>query len=367
MLPLSAADAIGPAFTHAREVLGAGRFQLARFYKLALVAALSQATFLSVAGVYPLQGVQFATLSRLHRAAPQQFAGGGAVAAVGIIVLLVALVVGVLVSLGLLYVFCRMRATLFDLVVERGGRVRAAWRRHPKAARRYFGLYLLVVLAWACVLAASLGPFFVAFLKGSFAAARAGGEPGALPAAMTSQMLVLAGLSWLLLPVWLAIDALLQDFILPSLALEPELSMGAAFARLRDLARRSPGQLALFLLLRMLVGLGIGLALMLVTLIVAGLLGLAGFGMGKLLYTSLWTGGVAARTLFFAALAGIVLVIYALYLFAVIAVYGITGVFKTSYAALFFAGYYPALAAHLYPAPPEAPPTYASPLPQQLW
>jgi hypothetical protein len=125
---------------------------------------------------------------------------------------------------------------------------------------------------------------------------------------------------WLLLPIWIAVDALLEDFILPGLALDQQAPVSAAFARLGSLVRRKPGQLLLFLVLRTVVGFGIGLALVIVTLVGVGLVALSAYGVGRLLYSALWAGGMAGHTVFFAYVAGAALLVMALYLLGITAV-----------------------------------------------
>jgi hypothetical protein len=351
MQPISATDAIGLAFSHARTVLAPRPFRLGRFFKLALVAAVTQASFFSVSISYPLQGGQFAFLSHTRQAREQFLAGdgiGALVGAVGLGVLAIALAVVLLFTVGYLYLLCRVRATLFDLVVFREGRVREAWRRCSRPARRYLGLYLLAMLLFLSVLGATVGPALWRFVQVS--AAHAGGDVGASGA---KSLLVIVGMIWLLLPIWIAVDALLEDFILPGLALDQQAPVSAAFARLGSLIRRKPGQLLLFLVLRTVVGFGIGLALVMVTLVGVGLVALSGYGVGRLLYSALWAGGMAGHTVFFAYVAGAALLVMALYLLGITAVYGVTGTFKVSYAAYFYAGYYPELAAGLGGQPPD--------------
>ncbi len=351
MQPVSATDAIGLAFTHARTVLAAHPFRLGRFFKLALVAAVSQASFLSVSINYPLQGGQFASFSHARHAREQFLTGNGIgalVGAVGLGVLLIAFAVLLLLTVGYLYLLCRARATLFDLVVFRGGGVRVAWRRRARPARRYLGLYLLAMLLFLSVLGATVGPALWRFVQVS-AGRHAGGEAGSAGA---KSLLVLVGIIWLLLPIWIAVDALLEDFILPGLALDQEAPVSKAFVRLGGLARRKPGQLLLYLVLRTVVAFGVGMALGLVLLVGVGLVVLSGYGVGRLLYTALWAGGLGSHTVFFAYVAGMVLLVMTLYWFGVTAVYGVTGTFKTSYAACFYAGHYPELAAALGGQPP---------------
>jgi hypothetical protein len=364
MQPVSATDAIGLAFTHTRTVLAASQFRLGRFFKLALLAAVTQASFLSSSFTYPLQGGQIAARTHARHASEQLFVGdgiGGLAGGVGLGLVLLVLTLLVMFTLAYVYLLCRARATLFDLVVFRGARVREAWRRRGRPSRIYWGLYLAAMVVFLAVVAAVLGPFLVRFAK----LAAAGGL--ANPSTATSLLLSLVGLIWLLMPVWIAVDALLQDFILPGLVLGQagldDAPVSAAFGRLGAVARRRPGQLLLFLVLRTILPLGVGVALGTVVLVGIGLVVLAGYGVGRLLYSALWSGGLAAHTFFFAALAAMVMVVVALYLLAVTAVYGVTGVFKTSYAAFFYAGDYPELAAAL---AGQAAPT-PQPQPPGLW
>jgi len=366
--PVSATDAIGLAFTHTRTVLAPTPFRLGRFFKLALLAAVTQASFLSVSISYPVQGAQVGLLSHAHHSAEQFSAGDGigAIAGgVGLVLIVLLAGLGLLLTLVYLYLLSRARATLFDLVVFRGGRIREAWRRRGPAAWRYFGLSLLAMLIFLTLLAATLGPFLVRFFK--VMTAQPGGS--AVSPAAGSLMLTLVGLIWLLLPLWIAIDALLQDFILPGLALDQQAPVAAAFARLGTVFRRAPGQMLLFLVLRTIVPLGIGIALGLVTLVGAGLIALGGYGVGRVLYNALWSGGLGAHTVFFAYVAGAVLVVAVIYWIGITAVYGVTGVFRASYAALFYAGYYPELAEALEGgiSPPKETQLPPPPRPAGIW
>ena len=367
MQPVSAADALGLALTRTRSVLAPGRVRPGRFLKLALVAAFTQATFLSLSMTYPLQGGQMALLSSRHRAGQQAFATGGLgpLGAAGLGILLAVLVLLVLFSLAYLYAICRCRATLFSLVLTRGvGSVREAWRSQSRSTWRYLGTLVMAGLVYCTLLAAVLGPFLVRLVRLVGAAG-----PQDVSPQIGSLMLTFAGLAWLVLPIWIAFDALLQDFVLPCMVLEPEQPLGAAFARLAAVGRRAPGQLMLFLLLRAVVAFAVALALGIAMLVVLGVFALGELGVGWLLYRLLWSGSLGAHAIFFAAVAGMACVLFALYLLCVTAIYGVTGTFKACYGACFYAGYYPELALRLDPEAAALPgqPEPPSLLPQALW
>ena len=388
MQPVSATDAIGAAFTHTRATLAGDRFRLSRFFKLALLAAVTQASFLSVSLTYPVQGAQAMLMAKMRHPSQNFQPGfgispglnsgigsgisfgigsglnsgiGGIVGALGFGLLLLVLVFALGMTLLYLYCLCRARASLFDLVLSQGaGRVRDAWRRQARAGRRYFSLFCLALLCFWTILVALLAPVILRLIKVS-----AGHSGVDATQQASSLILTIAGLVWVLVPFWIAIDALIEDFVLPSLALEPQASLSAALVRAAGLVRRAPGQILLYLVLRTVVAFGVAVALGLVALVGLGLLGLSGWGIGRLLYNLLWTGSVPAHAVFFAVVTALVLALLVLYLLCVLAIYGVTGTFKTSYAAIFYAGRYPELASRLAgPEPLAMPIAAAAP---ELW
>src|ERR1700749_2872289 len=147
MKTLSPADALGPAFRRAREVMAAP-FRLGFFLKIALVAALTQPGFYSVIISYPAQGVQLAAGAAMKHPSRLNFAfanpsgigavGGGASGVAVFVIFAVMLLIGLLVWVLATYLFCRLRFTLFDMVVYRQGRVREAWAKYGPQTWRYF-------------------------------------------------------------------------------------------------------------------------------------------------------------------------------------------------------------------------------------
>jgi len=354
MKKLSPADALGPAFRRVREVMAAP-FRLGFFLKIALVAALTQPGFYSVIISYPMQGVQFAAGAAMHRPGHMNFGPNGATtAAVGFggfaafIVFAIVLFIGLVVWVLATYLFCRLRFTLFDLVVYRGRKVREAWSKYGRQTWRYFGVVLLASLFFLILLAATAGPFFVHMLK---TAARLGAQgPKANPFAMLGQMLPFFGICILLGLVWMVVDAVLQDFVLPPMALE-NASIEGAFGRFFKLLREDFGSMIVYLLLRFVVAIGISWALMMVVFFILAAGGMAGAAVGFGLYHAMWQGGIGPRIVFVAIVAAMALVLLAVYLLAMIAVYGTTATFKESYAVYFFGSRYPELGNLL--EPPE--------------
>jgi hypothetical protein len=418
MTKLSPLDALGPAFRRTREVM-ARPFRLGFFLKIALIAALTQPAFYSSSISYPFQGAQFAALRGLgHRSshgmqsygsgvagsgvaagrAPgaRGFAGrgsdgrgiaglgiigqgisgrgfdGGAngrglagFAVFGVLALIVAALVGVLLWIGIAYLYCRLRFTLFDLVVYKRGRVRQAWSGYGRRAWRYFGLALLVGLGFMAVSLVVIGPALLNFIRNVVPLARAGTTPD--PFAMLGSMLPFLLSIFVVALLWAVVDALMQDFLLPPMAVE-DAPLESAFGRFFRLLRADFGSVAAYVLLRFVVGIGLTWVLMLLVLMALLLAGLAVFGVGLLLYHLLWA-SLAGKVICVALALAVGLAGVAVYLMALIAVYGISAVFKQSYAAYFFGGRYPELGDLLEPPPQlveastevSPPPALASP------
>jgi hypothetical protein len=337
-------------------------FRLGFFFKIALIAALTQPAFYSTSISYPVNGAQFAALRGLgHRAthglpsygsgfaAGQDFAGQGLAgfAAFGIVALVVAAVVGVLVWIAIAYLYCRLRFTLFDLVVYKRGRVGQAWSGYGSQAWRYFGLVLLVGLAFMVASLVMIGPALVNLFRTVERQGKAGANLD--PFVLLGSMLPFLLSIFLVAALWAVVDALMQDFLLPPMAIE-DAPLESAFGRFFRLLRTDFGSVVVYVLLRFAVGIGLTWILMLLVFMALLLAGLAVFGAGMLLYHLLWTNLVGQVVcVAMAIVVGIIALL--VYLLAIISVYGISAVFKQSYSVYFFGGRYPELGDRLEPPP----------------
>jgi hypothetical protein len=172
--------------------------------------------------------------------------------------------------------------------------------------------------------------------------------PNANPWPIFAQMLPFFGVCALLVLVWILVDAILQDFILPPMAIE-DAPIEGAFARWFALLRSDAGSVLVYLLLRFVVALGMSWVLMMVSLFVLLILGMGSFAVGFGLYHAMWQGGFGMQMVFGAIVAVMILVLLTLYLLAMVAVYGSTAVFKQAYAAYFFGSRYQELGDRLEP------------------
>jgi hypothetical protein len=187
------------------------------------------------------------------------------------------------------------------------------------------------------------------------------------PLAFLGAMFPLLVAIFALAALWAVVDSMMQDFLLPPMAIE-DAPLESVFGRFFALVKANFGQLAIYILLRFAVGIGLTWILMLVFLAGLMIAGLGIYGIGTLLYHALWASSVGQVTcVALAILVGLVVVV--VYVMAIVAIYGTAAVFKQSYAAYFFGGRYAALGDRLEPPPtvmietPEPLPLVPSDLP----
>lgn len=346
-MPISALDAISPAFDHTKQQL-LKPFRMSQWARLALVGLL--AGELSSGGGC---GTRF----------PMPHAGGAHhIPAPGLVAahpLLFAPAIAALVVLGLLlvvlfvYINSVMRFILFDSVVEKRCRIRQGWGRRQEAGWRYFGWQILLFLASLVGLTILVGvPAALGLALGWLQ------SPGEHVLA-----LVLGGILVFFLfcgfVVCLGVVAVLtKDFVVPQMAME-DIGAIEAWRRLLSMMSREKGGYAGYLALKVALAVGAAVIMSMVTVVVFLLILIPVGGIGVVAVL----GGKAAGltwnlyTITLAVVVGSVLAVAILYVFSLISVPVI--VFFPAYSIYFFAARYPPLAAVLYPAPllsPQGPP-----------
>jgi hypothetical protein len=368
MNPLSPVDALAPAFSRARTVFTppgpepgqATPFRFWFFIKIVIAAALTQGNiyFFFIALALEAVGIVLALVFTVLRQNHQQHAvagglGAPAVAAIALGLLFI-LAIGILVA----WLWCRLRFTLFDLVVYRHGLVGRAWAPYAAPAWRFLGLMILVVLGFALVVSLTAGPFLVHMIM-----ALGHMKPQEInsdPTFFFVHIFPLYGIFFAVVIVACLVNAIAQDFVLPPMALE-NAPLGLCLSRFFHLLRNRFWHVALYLLLRIVLGLGMAWVGGMAIFIVLAIFGSAGFGLGFLLYHTLWHAVPAGPVLFvtYCIFAGLLL--FAVYFLGLLLIYGVVAVVMESYAVCFYASYYPPLGDRL--APTAIPPVDPSPTP----
>lgn len=352
-LPLSAVDAISPAFEHTKQQL-LGPFRFGQWTRLAVVGLL--AGELSSGGGCNVPSIPNFNVPR-HSGAEHfltpGFGGTNPMLFAGLIAVLIvaALVLGIV----LMYVSSVMRFILFDSVLAKECHIRQRWGQRQEPGWRYFIwklLYTLVTLGTAIVLVGiPLGfAFAVGWLK----------QPKQHVVALVLGGIALFFIFAILVIAMTVIYVLTKDFVVPQMALE-DIGAVEGWRRLWAMIRGEKAGYAGYVGMKIVLAIGasilLGIAGFIVALII--LIPAAGVAVAAMLGGKAAGLGWTVSTITLAVIAGCVLLAIFLYVTALISVPAI--VFFPAYSMYFFAARYPALRAALYPAPPPVAPQIPPP------
>lgn len=355
MRPLSAIECISPAIARTRDVL-ARPFRMGTFFKFAAVA------FFADLGA----GFNFPGRSKDLRGLPHLILPF--FVAFAALLGLVALIVGLI----LFYVASRLQLVLIELVATRYPFVGPLWRKYSSRTWRWIGLKLLVFLLGVLVAV----PLIIApMLYFTHRAHVIGVPPGGSPFSGLHIVHILLFIAVALLVALLvsAVYFLVRDLALPSLALE-DLRIWQSLGRLRALIAAEPGQVILYVIVRLVLSIILGIAaeiavflVLLVSLIPPGIVGV-------ILWLSLHKDGAVGVVILIACAVLGALVFFCWAVCVSVAFLGTLFTFFQAYALYFLGGRYPLLGnlldqstpppAYAYPAtfPPQSP-SYQPPQP----
>jgi hypothetical protein len=352
-VPISAVDAISPAFQHAKEQL-LQPFRANQWAKLALVGFL--AGELSSGGCNVGSGnFQLPNRSRPDQLLPGPFSHLDPMAYAGLIAGLI--ITAAVLWILFLYLNSVMRFVLFDSIVNRRCEIGKSWSARHSAALRYFVWQLFVVL--------SLVVFMIILVGIPAAFGMALGwirDPKAHIVPLVLGGIVLFFVFFALLILYYLIHVFTKDFVVPQMAME-EISAAEGWRRLLSRINREKGGFAGYVGMKIVMALGAAVVVGIVTALVVLMVLIPAGGLGVLAVF----GGKAAGltwnlyTISIAVVVGCMLLAVILYIVSLVSVPTI--VFFPAYALYFFAARYAPLDALLHPAPPAAPPVFYQPLP----
>jgi hypothetical protein len=341
-LPISAIDAIGPAFQHTRQQLFQ-TFRAGQWAKLAFVGLLAGELTTGSCGNFntnvqvPRHPNHFLAPA-LPKIDPVLFAS------------LVAflLVLGLVFWIFLLYVNSVMRFILFDSVIARNCEIRRGWNLRQGPGLRYFLWQILFALVMFAGFTILIGiPAAFAFAAGWLTKPKEHIAP-----------LILFGMALFLVVmvffvVLAVVHVLTKDFVIPQMAIE-NLSAFQAWGRLLPMLSSERGAYFGYVLMKIVMALGVGIIVGIITTIIFLVMLIPIGGLGALVVL----GGKAAGlgwnlyTITFAVLLGCALIAAILYVVSVISVPAM--VFFPAYSIYFFASRYPALDVLIHPEPAAA-------------
>jgi hypothetical protein len=347
MQPLHPLDAISPAFARTRQTI-LTPFKAGRAWKLCACSYLAFAGSIFIP--FPL------VLLLLPR-------GLGASAYP---ILAFAILLQFAVYLGIFYCGNRMAFVEFELLVTRAKLVAPIWNRSGSRTWPYMSLKI----AWGTLVTLASVPLLIVRGKALFLnlpAQMAQPAPGAQPdpTVFFHFFGAIMGLYAIILAIFFIIkffDSLLNDFVLPFYAME-DVPLLTAVARGWEVVRREPGQVALYLLLKLALALGGYIALAMATVVleiplilIVGIVFALGLGIAHVLP------GPAGHLLNIVGGIILFLLIYIVFIAIIIALAGYMLSLLEAYAIYFLGGRYQKLGDYLQPpsytyAPPPLPPS----------
>ena len=340
-MPISAVDAISPAFQHTKKQL-IEPFRASQWAKLALVGFLAGEVHSG-----GCSGGNFQMPTRTSGGERFLELGLPAMNPVAYAALIALLVVAVLVLWVLfIYVNSLMRFVLFDSVVAKQCEIRQYWNRRQKPGLRYFAWQLLLFLAMMVGLTILVGipatfALAVGWLKQS--------SQHMVPLILGGVLLFFLVTTFVVL--WLIVLVFSKDFIVPQMALE-DIGPMEAWRRLLPMLKSEKGGYAGYLGMKIVMSIGaaviVGIAAMIIILLTLIPIG----GVGAVLVLMGKSGGLHWNlyTITLAVVIGSFLLAFILYVVSLVSVPAI--VFFPAYSIYFFAARYRALDAVLRPAPP---------------
>ena len=357
-MPISAVDAITPAFQHARQQL-LQPFRSGQWAKLALVGLLAGEMSSGGGGCNPGSFQIPTTPNHSQRFMEVGLAGASPMLYASLIAVL--MVTGLVLLVLFLYVNSVMRFILFDGVLAKECRIREGWSRRQGPGRRYFVWQILLFLSWIAGMTILIGiPAGFAFVVGWLRNPKEHMIPLILGA------MALFFIVMLFVVAQLLVHVMTKDFVVPQMALE-EISAIEGWRRLWPQITAEKGSYAGYIGMKIVMAIGAAVVLGVVSAIVILLFLIPAGGLGAVAVIAGMAAGLTWNlyTITLAVVAGSCAILLLLYVMSLISVPAV--VFFPAYAIYFFASRYPALNAVLHPAPPlpvfSPPPPEPPPLP----
>lgn len=333
-MPISAIDAISPAFRHTREQLFQP-FRLSQWGKLALVGLL--------AGELTSGGCNgnFQMPQRTNHFLTPAFPPINPAAMAGLIALLIG--VGAIFYILFLYVNSTMRFILFDSVIERRCEIGRGWGRRQGAGLRFFLWQLTFLVAVVAAMTILIGiPAGIAFAAGWLTNPKA----HVIPLLLGGMLLFFVLMAFLLIAA--VVHVFTKDFVIPQMALE-DLSAFQAWGRLLNMLSLEKGPYAGYALMKIVMALGVAVVIGIVAAIVILVMLIPVGGVSAAVVLAGKAAGLQWNlyTISLAVIVGCAVLAVVLYVLSLISVPAM--VFFPAYSIYFFASRYPALDALVHP------------------
>jgi hypothetical protein len=339
MRPLSAIDAISPAWTHTRNLLWAPR-SWRLLLKIGFVAVLAQMASFNFSSNNSFHG----PINHVHHVVPP------AVMAAIVAGFVALAIVGFLVWAAIFYVGSRMQFVLFEVVLRRDTQIGPIWSRYSAATWRWIALKLAFLAVALVALAPILAPMFVHVFR---TMPHLTGDPHQMIGFVAGML----GFGMVLFTLGLLLGAayrLLVSFALPSMALEST-TLRETVRRVFGLAQAEPVDIFLFLLMNLLLSMACAAVISIGAALLLAVAAIPLGGAAGLLWVALHNAGVAGHAVLYGGLIVLGLVLLAVVIVAVVMACGYFYTFLQAYALYFLGGRYPKVGAYLEPLLPPSP------------
>jgi hypothetical protein len=343
MRPLSATEALTPAWNHTRNLFAARPWKTV--LKIGLVALLANLGS-GLNGNY-----RTGRYSHLPGVSPAII---GALVGFALVIALVSLVL----AFVFFYLSSRFQFVFFEIVLRSDTTVAPAWRRYGPATWRWMGLKLLFILAALVLLLPVLVPLGLAI----FHLVKAGNFHPHFWPLLKMFLGLLLGFLAIGLVIWAA-SRLLHDFGLPSMALEAT-PLSETVRRVFQLIGTEPGAVFLYLLIYFLAAIVFAIACLVIYLVVIVVAMIPLGAVGVALWFGLHHAGTVGYIFMGLGFGILALLFLAVILITMLILVAYQRTFLQAYALYFLAGRYPLLATYLEPPPPPTPmatPVFATP------
>jgi len=344
-LPISAIDAISPAFQHTKQQLFQP-FKMGQWIKLAFVGLLAGELTTGSCGNF---GGNFQPPRHPNHFLSPAFPKIDPVLLVLLIGLLAAL--GFVFWIFLIYLNSVMRFILFDSVIAKSCEIGNGWSRRQGPGLRYF--------LWQIVLALAMFAGFVVLIGIPAAFAFAAGwltrpKEHLAPLILFGIALFMVLMGFVL--ILAVVHVFTKDFVIPQMAID-NISAFEAWRRLLPMLNTEKVSYLGYALMKVVMTIAVGVVLGIVTTIIIVVLLIPIGGLGALLVLLGKAAGFGWNlyTITAAVVVGCIVLAAVLYVVSLVAVPAI--VFFPAYSIYFFAARYPALERLLgaTPLPPQPP------------
>lgn len=337
MFAYSALQAVSPAVRRTRDFLFRP-FDWISFLKLSAVAVVTEGTLANFN--YSHHSGSAATSGTLP--------GSSSLGWPGVLAIVFLVALALVIGIFLFYLVTRLRFAFFYCLVHQTREIRPGWKLYRTQAMRFFKLNLIIGFLMMGLVVLAVLPFLPGFLH--LIRSRQQGVPFDFVSFFALLALFFA-VCVILVLLCFAMDIILRDFMLPHIALE-DASVREAWVAVRTRFSAEKGPFFLYLILRLVLPLIAGIALIIAALIplaiIVGILAASVAGVTAMLAHASGLGVILLVSL--DAAFGIAAIAGAC--FVAIGLGGPLGTAIRNYALLFYGGRYQMLGDILWPAPP---------------